>query len=50
MPNINKEENMKERLLTALALLLGIFLLPASIVWAAAVSVVNRFRKTPAYN
>lgn len=41
---------MKEKLLTALALLLGIFLLPASIVWAAAVSVVNRFRKTPAYN
>ena len=50
MPNINKEENMKERLLTALALLLGIFLLPASIVWASAVYVVNRFRTTPAYN
>jgi hypothetical protein len=50
MPNINKEENMKERLLTALALLLGIFLFSASIVWAAAVYVVNRFRTTPAYN
>ena len=50
MPNINKEENMKERLLTALALLLGIFLLPGSIVWAEAVYVVNRFRTTPAYN
>jgi hypothetical protein len=44
------EENMKEKLLTALALLLGIFLLPASIVWALAVSVVNRFRTTQAYH
>ena len=50
MPNINKEENMKERLFTALALLLGIFLLSASTVWIVAVYVVNRFRKTPAYN
>jgi hypothetical protein len=49
MPNINKEENMKERLLTALAFLSGIFLFSASIVWAA-VYVVNRFRTTPAYN
>ena len=36
MPNINKEENMKEGLLIALALLMGLFLLLASIVCAAA--------------
>jgi hypothetical protein len=50
MPNIKKEENMKERLLTALALLMGFFLLSASIVWLAAVYVVSRFRITQAYN
>jgi len=41
---------MKEGLLIALALLMGLFLLSASIVWAAAVSVVNRFRIAQAYN
>jgi hypothetical protein len=50
MPNINKEENMKELLLTTLALLSGIFLLAASIVWEAVVYVVNSFRPNKAYN
>jgi hypothetical protein len=50
MPNINKEKNMKEILLTTLALLSGIFLFSALIVWAAAVYVVNSFRLTQAYN
>jgi hypothetical protein len=50
MPNINKEENMKEILLITLALLSGILLLSASIVWEAAVSVVNSFRPNQAHN
>ena len=50
MPKINKEENMKEGLLTSSAFLMGLFLLAASIVWAAAAYVVNRFRITQAYN
>jgi hypothetical protein len=41
---------MKERLLTALALLSGILLLSASIVWETAVCVINSFRSTQAYN
>ena len=48
MPNINKEENMKERLLTALALLMGLFLMSASTVWIVAVYVVNRLRTNQA--
>ena len=43
-------EDMKDGLLTALLFLMGLFLLSASIVWAAAVYVVNRFRITQAYN
>jgi hypothetical protein len=50
MPNINKEENMKEILLITLALLSGILLLSASIVWETAVYVVNSFRPNKAYN
>jgi hypothetical protein len=50
MPNINKEENMKEILLIALALLSGILLLSASIIWESAVYVVNSFKPTHAYN
>ena len=45
MPNINKEDNMKEILLIALAFLSGILLLSASIVWESAVSVVNSCKK-----
>ena len=41
---------MKEGLLTASALIIGLFLLSASLVWAAAVGVVNRFRIAQAYN
>jgi hypothetical protein len=50
MPNINKEENMKEILLITLALLSGILLLSVSILWESAVYVVNSFRPTQAYN
>ena len=41
---------MKKILLAALALLVGLFLLSASIVWLAVVYVVSRFRITQAYN
>jgi hypothetical protein len=41
---------MKEILLIALALLSGILLLSASIVWIAEVYVVNSFKPTHAYN
>ena len=50
MPNINKEDNMKEILLTALALLSGVLLFSASIVWEAALYVVHSFRPTQAHH
>ena len=49
MQIINSEKNKKEIFLIALALLSGILLLSASIVWEATMYVVNTFKPTQAY-